>query len=171
MFRKTNSIAKLTAAAAIVALAVPAGSAARFDLRNPDTKDAGSAVQQNGPVDLRSPDTRDAGSAVQNGPVQNGPVDLRSPDTRDAGIEANSPKASPSGAPANKPIFVDLRNPDTRDAAQPSQSSSYEPQIVQASDFDWGAAAIGAGSVLGLLLIGMSMLFVVNQRRSHGVTT
>jgi hypothetical protein len=36
--------------------------------------------------------------------------------------------------------------------------------------FDWGDAGIGAGAVLGLLLIGLSVTFTVVHRRNRTAT-
>ena len=110
MFRKTHRFLQLAAAVAVVALAVPASSAAA-DYRNPDSKAAAIEAQQQDSVDLRSPDARDAGRVTQIPPTP--------------------------------------------------------PEIAKASGFDWGDAAIGAGSVLGLLLVGLSIMFAVMHRRGQ----
>ena len=88
---------------------------------------------------------------------------LRSPDSTDAGIEAQR----------EQPGFQDLRNPDTRDPAAAAQgdratASPTRPESAQESRFDWGDAGIGAGSVLGLLLIMLSVAFAVVHRRGRG---
>jgi hypothetical protein len=121
MFTHTRTLTgPLAAAAAVVALAVPASSAAYHD--------------------------------------------LRSPDATDAGIEAQR----------EDPGYQDLRNPDTRDPAAPTQedaarASAAQPESAQEPGFDWGDAGIGAGSVLGLLLIMLSVVFAVVHRRARGV--
>ena len=69
--------------------------------------------------------------------------DLRNPDTRDA-AEAS---------------YLDLRNPDTRDAAE-SGGASPEVTVVRLpqpvsveSGLDWTDAGIGAGAMLGLVML------------------
>jgi len=69
--------------------------------------------------------------------------DLRNPDTRDA-AEAS---------------YLDLRNPDNRDAAE-SGGTSPEVTVVRLpqpasvdAGLDWGDAGIGAGAMLGLVLL------------------
>lgn len=69
--------------------------------------------------------------------------DLRNPDTRDA-AEAS---------------YLDLRNPDTRDVAESGGASPAvtvfrlpQPPTVD-TGLDWGDAGIGAGVMLGLVLI------------------
>ena len=60
MSRKTHkTIATLAAVLATAAL-VPATSAAKTDLRSPDSRDAARVVVVNNGQDLRSPDGRDA---------------------------------------------------------------------------------------------------------------
>ena len=86
-------------------------------------------------------------------PAGSAAVDFRSPDSRAAAIEARSQDP------------VDLRSPDARDAGQVTQSTSIAPEAGESQGFDWGDAAIGAGSVLGLLLIGLSAAFAVVHRR------
>ena len=78
--------------------------------------------------------------------------------------------AAPTGAAALEPQgegqgSVDLRSPDTRDAGQVTQRPTPAPVIVDRTGFDWGDAGIGAGSVLGLLLIALSVMFAVIHRR------
>ena len=105
-----------------------------------------------------------------------GSQDLRNPDTRGAAIEAER-------------AARDLRNPDTRGAAVESErayvnrirsmsANTYRaedvatpPRVVASPGFDWGDAAIGAGSVLGLLMIAASAMFGVVHRRTRTATT
>jgi hypothetical protein len=82
--------------------------------------------------------------------------DLRSPDTRDV-------------AEAAKP---DLRNPDTRELAEtggaaPEVTVVRVPQPVPAADtgLDWGDAGIGAGGMLGLVLLAAAGILSVSHRR------
>ncbi len=64
---------------------------------------------------------------------------------------------------------VDLRSPDARDAARaPSRPSP--PEIARPDGFDWGDAAIGAGSALGVVLVTVSIAFGVVHRRRVRLT-
>jgi hypothetical protein len=153
MIRKTNQMTKLTAALAVLALAIPATSSAKVDLRNPDSK-AAAAEAGHQQVDVRNADSRTPPvSDVAQGSSY---VDVRNADSKDVGTPAQS--------------YVDVRNADSKDVGKLAQSSPPAPQIVDASDFNWGDAAIGAGSVLALLLIGLSATFLVTHRRRQGVT-
>ena len=102
--------------------------------------------------------------------------DLRNPDSKAAAIEAERAER-------------DLRNPDSRAAAIDAQkeyvnrirsmSASADgtanvatpPRVVASPGFDWSDAAIGAGSVLGLLMIAASAMIGVVHRRSRTATT
>ena len=86
-------------------------------------------------------------------PAASAAVDYRSPDSKAAATEAQAQGS------------VDLRSPDARDAGQVAQSSPVASETAESSGFDWGDAAIGAGTVLGLLLIGLSAAFAVVHRR------
>ena len=98
--------------------------------------------------------------------------DKRSPDTRDAAAQTAQPRQ-------------DLRSADARDAAegrgtynspdvmivkvsQPSPAKAPDPS--SAGGIDWADAGIGAGSLLGLSLIGCGGAFVLVHRRraAHG---
>jgi hypothetical protein len=148
MFRNTHRLHKqLAAAIAVVALAVPATS---------------SAV----PSALRSPDASDAGIQAQQ--AQSTYQDLRGADANDAGQPSESP-ASPAVEQA-KSTHQNLRGADVTYAGQPSKSPG-SPAVVKSSDFDWGDAGIGAGSVLGLVLILSSVMFTVVHRRNRPATT
>jgi hypothetical protein len=132
MFRATHRFPKqLVAAIAVLALAVPATSAARVYENPPGTTDA-----------------------------QQGYVDHRSPDARAAAIEAK-PEAR---------AYTDLRSPDAKDAGRVAQSPP-PVEVVDSPSFHWGDAGIGAGGVLGLLLIVLSVMFVVIHRRSRVAET
>ena len=89
--------------------------------------------------------------------------DFRNPDNRDYGIESQR----------EKPGYQDFRNPDNRDNGIEAQRGAITetpppPEIAKAPAFDWGDAAIGAGSVLGLVLIVVSGAFAVVHRRRRG---
>jgi hypothetical protein len=95
--------------------------------------------------------------------------DLRSADTRDL---AGAPQAR-----AQQPQ-QDLRAPDTRDAAAGRGTfSAPEVTVVKITQpspaiggMDWGDAGIGAGSVLGLVLVAVGGTLVVVHRRQAGLT-
>jgi len=82
--------------------------------------------------------------------------DLRNPDTRDV-AEAGQ---------------LDLRNPDTREMAEaggasPQVSVVKVPVATPAADsgLDWGDAGIGAGGMLGLVLLAAAGILAVSHRR------
>jgi len=90
-----------------------------------------------------------------------GAQDMRSPDARDAARSAQARQ--------------DYRSPDTRDAAE-GRGTFNSPQVVVVKaqpqpappdGIDWLDAGIGAGSLLGLTLIGLGgALFVTHRRRA-----
>ena len=95
------------------------------------------------------------------------PADLRSPDARDAALAAKA---------ATGPR-QDLRSPDARDlAAGRGTFSAPEVTVVKVSEpaptaptaggLDWTDAGIGAGGMLGLVLIGVGGALVI-VRRTH----
>jgi hypothetical protein len=68
--------------------------------------------------------------------------------------------------------YQDLRNPDSVGRAIEAQRVPQARVGERSADgFDWGDAAIGAGAVLGLLLIAMSVMLGVVHRRNRGITT
>jgi hypothetical protein len=82
--------------------------------------------------------------------------DLRSPDARDVAEAAK----------------VDLRNPDTRDMVEaggtaPEVSVVKVPVATPSQDrgLDWGDAGIGAGGMLGLVLLAAAGILAVSHRR------
>jgi hypothetical protein len=82
--------------------------------------------------------------------------DLRNPDTRDVAEAAQ----------------FDLRNPDTREMAEaggaaPEVTVVRVAQPVPAADtgLDWGDAGIGAGGMLGLVLLAAAGILAVSHRR------
>jgi hypothetical protein len=96
-------------------------------------------------------------------PAASAQQDLRSPDARDAARAAES-----------QPV-QDLRSPDTRDlAAGRGTFSAPEVTVVKVSEpvpssdggLDWADAGIGAGGMLGLVLVGIGGAFMV-ARRMH----
>ena len=90
-------------------------------------------------------------SSLGAGPQAGQVVDLRSPD-------AQTPVQS---AP------VDLRSPDTQ---SPVQSTQPQPTASSpsGSDFDWGDAAIGAGTMLAIALVTLGVFLITGTtRRQH----
>ena len=88
--------------------------------------------------------------------------DLRSPDTRDAATRAETKQ--------------DLRSPDARDAGE-GRGTYTAPNVmivkvpVQAdSGIDWADAGIGAGGLLGLMLLGLGGSLAVGHRRQAHAT-
>jgi hypothetical protein len=93
--------------------------------------------------------------------------DLRSPDTRDAALASEQADSQPLPA-------QDLRSPDARDAAAGRGSfNSPEVTVVKLAQpspspdagLDWGDAGIGAGVLLGLLLLALGGTLAVMHRR------
>ena len=87
--------------------------------------------------------------------------DLRNPDTRDLAEAAT----------------LDLRNPDTREVAE-AGGTSPEVTVVkvpvatgaESGGLDWGDAGIGAGAMLGLVLLAAAGILAVSHRRGTGST-
>jgi hypothetical protein len=90
--------------------------------------------------------------------------DLRSPDTRDAATRAETKQ--------------DLRSPDTVDASEgrgtytaPNVMIVKVPEPLQAEgSIDWADAGIGAGGLLGLMLLGLGGSLAVVHRRQTPAT-
>ena len=96
------------------------------------------------------------------------PADLRGPDARDAARTAESQQGQPR---------QDLRMPDARDhAAGRGTFSAPEVTVVKVTEpapsgggLDWADAGLGAGGMLGLVLIVLaSVLAVVHHRKTAG---
>ena len=94
------------------------------------------------------------------------PADLRSPDARDAARTAEAATGGPR---------QDLRSPDARDlAAGRGTFSAPEVMVVKVSEpssppsggLDWADAGIGAGGMLGLVLVGAGGALLI-ARRTH----
>jgi hypothetical protein len=120
----------------------------------------GASTAAAGPADLRTPDAADAG---QPSVVQSTPTDVRTPDAKDAAVPART-----SG--------VDLRTPDARDhGIGRGTFSAPDVTVVKVTDppvatgFDWGDAGIGAGGLLGLVLIALGGMLAITHHR-HGRT-
>jgi hypothetical protein len=107
-----------------------------------------------------------------------GYVDHRSPDAIDSGIQAQKAEQMQNQlrkleAQREAPGYVDNRSPDAQDNSfvRSPAPKITEPTISASSGgFDWGDAGIGAGAVLGLLLIGLSVAFTVVHRRNRTAT-
>ena len=107
------------------------------------------------PIDFRTPDAIDAGT-----PVAQTMKDLRTPDAVDA------------GTPATTTAGTDLRTPDAVDHGLGRGTfNAPDVTVVKVVDplpttaFDWGDAGIGAGGLLGLILVGLGGTLVVSHRR------
>jgi hypothetical protein len=139
------------------------------DLRSPDTVDiaSGRAIHNSSRQDLRSPDTVDVanGRAIHDSSRQ----DLRSPDAVDVANGRAIHDSSPQ----------DLRSPDTADVAD-GRGAPTSPEVVvvrlpepgsapvSASGIDWADAGLGAGSLLGIVLIGLGgALFILHRRATR----
>jgi hypothetical protein len=115
-------------------------------------------------VDLRS----QMGSSSLAGTTSSAPrQDLRSADARDAARSAHTRQGQQQ---------QDWRSPDTRDRAEGRGTfSAPELTVVKVTDpapptggMDWGDAGIGAGGMLGLVLLALgSGLALVHRRHSN----
>jgi hypothetical protein len=111
------------------------------------------------PSDLRTPDAIAAG---QEKTAQYTPSDVRTPDSVSA------------GKPSTTEPVVDMRTPDGRDHGQGRGTySAPEVTVVKLVDpaptgsgFDWGDAGIGAGGLLGLILLGLGGTAAVAHRKA-----
>jgi hypothetical protein len=111
------------------------------------------------PADFRTPD---AVAAAQERTAQYTPTDVRTPDS----VSASKPSIT-------KPV-VDMRTPDARDHGQGRGTfSAPEVTVVKlvdpapaGSSFDWADAGIGAGGLLGLILVGLGGTVAVAHRKA-----
>ena len=115
---------------------------------------ASTAVAQ--PIDYRAPVAIDAGT-----PAAQTTKDLRTPDAVDAGTPVTATTAG-----------TDLRTPDAVDHGLGRGTfSAPDVTVVKVVDppptagFDWSDAGIGAGGLLGLILVGLGGTLVVTHRR------
>jgi hypothetical protein len=110
------------------------------------------------PADLRSPDVRDLASQAAVAPTN---TDLRSPDVQDL-----SRRSQPQPT-----ALVDARSPDSVDRATGGVRATPAVELVQvggSSGFDWGDAAIGAGGMAALALLGFGVVLLeTHRRRAH----
>ena len=110
------------------------------------------------PSDLRTPDAIDAGQPQTT--TRYTPSDVRSPDAATTGQKPTAP-------------VVDMRTPDAKDHGE-GRGTFNVPDVTvvkiadpapTSSGFDWGDAGIGAGGLLGLVLIGLGATAAVAHRR------
>jgi hypothetical protein len=115
--------------------------------------------------DILPPDATAAGSVTASQQPR-AKQDLVSPDARDAARTSSL---------AGTADTVDRRTPDARDAAEGRGTfSAPEVTVVKvaqpapaSSGLDWGDAGIGAGAVVGLMLIALgSVLAIVHRRQA-----
>jgi hypothetical protein len=95
--------------------------------------------------------------AALGAPAASAQQDLRNPDTRD-GAEAP---------------YMDFRNPDTRGMADSPRAGAdvtvvEVPKLVRVADggLDWGDAGIGAGGMLGLVLLVAGSALAIGHRKA-----
>jgi len=111
------------------------------------------------PSDLRTPDAIDAGQPQTT--TQYTPSDVRSPDAVSAGQKPTGP-------------VVDMRTPDAKDHGEGRGTfSAPDVTVVKVVDpaptgtgFDWGDAGIGAGGLLGFILLGLGGTAAVAHRKA-----
>ena len=102
----------------------------------------------------------DAIAAGQQATSRYTPSDVRSPDAASAGQKPTGP-------------VVDMRTPDAKDHGEGRGTfSAPDVTVVKVVDpaptstgFDWGDAGIGAGGLLGLVLIALGTTAAVAHRR------
>jgi hypothetical protein len=142
-------------ALAVTALGASTAGAQPADFRTPDAIDAGTPVAQT-MKDLRTPDAVEAGT----------------PATTTAGSDLRTPDAVDAGTPATTSAGTDLRTPDAVDHGLGRGTfSAPDVTVVKVVDpppttgFDWGDAGIGAGGLLGLILVALGGTLVVSHRR------
>jgi hypothetical protein len=140
-------------ALAVTALGASTAGAMPADFRTPDAIDARPPVAQT-MKDLRTPDAVEAGTPATG-------TDLRTPDAVDAGTPATAAAAG-----------TDLRTPDAVDHGLGRGTfSAPDVTVVKVVDpppttgFDWSDAGIGAGGLMGLILVALGGTLVVSHRR------
>jgi hypothetical protein len=126
------------------------------------------------PADLRTADAIDAGQPQTT--TQYTPSDVRSPDAVAAGeLQALGTDVAAPDQQASKPTApgVDMRTPDAKDHGEGRGTfNAPDVTVVKVVDpaptstgFDWGDAGIGAGGLLGLVLIALGTTAAVAHRR------
>jgi hypothetical protein len=139
MFTHRKLVGTVAVAIAAGALGITSAAAASVDLRTPDARDAARpAAVAPLSTDLRSPDAQDLARGIQ--PQSTAVVDARSPDSVD--------RATGGGVRATPGVEL--------------------VQVGGSSGFDWGDAAIGAGGLAALALLGAGIaLMEMHRRRAH----
>jgi hypothetical protein len=163
MFRKRNRILKrLVLGFAVAALVVPSAAMARVDAGG-----AGSVMLPNGSTigDLKS----SGASEVTNGFVA-GVTDFPSKSQVKAG-DYGMPRAMPSDYALQRGDAIEIARTHERNTVRPGDlienvrlqpRSVSTPQVVS-TGFDWGDAGIGAGILLGLVLVGGAAFYATRQ--------
>lgn len=103
--------------------------------------------------------------------------DLRSPDAIDAAQQARRNLRSPNDAAGTAEAQQDQRSPDARDAADgrgayntPEVVFLKAPHPVHTGGLHWADAGIGAGALLGLILLALGgALLVVHRRHARPI--
>jgi hypothetical protein len=132
---------------------------------------AAAAPAQSMPSDLRTPDARDAGTPAYGGSYR--PVVPKSGEDHVALEAALAQEAYYESHRATAPVTGhDVRTIDARDAADAPGgavtrvTAPATPAPASSSDFEWGDAAIGAGSAIGLVLVLAGGVAVISRRRT-----
>jgi hypothetical protein len=141
-----------------------------------------AAPAQSMPLDLRSPDARDAGAAQQAFGGSYRPVEpktgldhraIEAALAQEAYYSSHKPVDAESGLDAETQYSGDdVRTVDARDAANAPDgavtrvTAPATPAPPSSSDFEWGDAAIGAGSAVGLVLVLAGGVAVISRRRT-----
>ena len=88
------------------------------------------------------------------------------------GASARPADVTPGVPAAHTAPYVDMRSPDTKDAAQ-HRTAEVIPAVASSSSdgFDWTDAAIGAGSTLGVVLLGGGAAVQLTRRRQRPAIT
>jgi hypothetical protein len=125
----------------ITIAALGASTAAAQPIEGPmhDAIAAGQTTAQYTPADVRTPDTASASEPSTAEPV----ADMRTPDARDHG-EGRGTFSAP------EVTVVKLVDP-----------------AATGSGFDWGDAGIGAGGLVGLILVALGGVTAVAHRKAH----
>ena len=135
---------------------------------------AASAPAQSMPNDLRTPDARDAGAAEQAFGGSYRPIIPKKSGTDHRAIEAALAQEAyyESHRPTVPAPGQDFRTIDARDAAEvPDGAVTRVTAPVAASSpgsggLEWDDAAIGAGAMLGLVLVLAGGVAVISRRRT-----
>jgi hypothetical protein len=158
-------------ALAVTALGASTAGAMPADFRTPDAVDAGTPVAQT-MKDLRTEATGTDVAAPDQQASTPAAVEAGTPATTTAGTDLRTPDAVDAGTPATAAAGTDLRTPDAVDHGLGRGTfSAPDVTVVKVVDpppatgFDWGDAGIGAGGLLGLILVGLGGTLVVSHRR------